>query len=116
MALQSNLFKGDPIFEACLVKDSAHITPGASGAHVAKIQYALMLLDRHLISKPEMMTGTYGRSTMAGVLAFKRKRKIINPNYQTTADNIVGKMTIAALDAEVFRLENRFLPKGQLAR
>lgn len=31
--------------EACLVKDSAHITPGARGDHVKKIQTALNRLN-----------------------------------------------------------------------
>ena len=115
MALQSSLFKGDPVFEACLTRDSAHITPGARGIHVAKIQYALMVLDRYLPAKSELDTGTYGRSTAEGVLAFKQRRNIINYSYQRTADNIVGKMTIAALDAEIFRLESRPLPRS-LAR
>ena len=109
MALQSNLFKDDPVFEACLTRDSAHVVPGARGFHVSKIQYALMVLDSYLPAKSELDTGTYGRSTAEGVLAFKRKRNIINFSYQRTADNIVGKMTIAALDAEMFRLESRFL-------
>jgi hypothetical protein len=38
-------------------------------------------------------------------LAFKKKRNIINPSYQSQADNIVGKMTIAALDREIFDKE-----------
>jgi hypothetical protein len=41
------------------------------------------------------------------VLAYKKKRNIINRSYQTQADNIVGKMTIAALDKEVFAKENQ---------
>jgi hypothetical protein len=38
----------------------------------------------------------------AAVLAYKKKRNIINWSYQQQADNIVGKMTIAALDAEMW--------------
>ena len=34
-----------------------------------------------------------------------RARKIINPAYQTAADAIVGKMTIAALDADMVKLQ-----------
>ena len=48
---------------------------------------------------------TYGPSTTAAVLAYKRARKIINPAYQTAADAIVGKMTIAALDADLVKLQ-----------
>jgi hypothetical protein len=43
------------------------------------------------------------------VLAFKRRRKIINFSYQTQEDNIVGKMTIAALDREMEKLEQTAL-------
>ena len=56
---------------------------------------------------------TYGSSTAAAVLTFNRERGIINRAYQTQADNIVGKMTMAALDAEVLLHELRGpLPKG----
>lgn len=113
MPLQSKLFKGDPVFEACLIKDSAHITPGAQGAHVSKIQYALMALDNYQPAQAEMIGGSYGPSTANGVLAYKRKRKIINLSYQKAADNIVGKMTIAAMDAEMFRLETVQTLKGK---
>jgi hypothetical protein len=41
MPLQSKLFRGDRALEACLVNDSAHITEGAAGGHVGKIQTAL---------------------------------------------------------------------------
>jgi len=105
MPLQSKLFGGDPVFEACLLKDSAHITPGAKGKHVSKIHTALAVLDNYAVAAGELSSGAYGGSTAAGVLAYKRKRKIINPSYQTQADNIVGKMTIAALDAEMFENE-----------
>ena len=47
----------------------------------------------------------YGPSTADVVLAYKRKRNIINYSYQTTADNIVGKMTMAALDKEMLARE-----------
>jgi hypothetical protein len=45
MALQSQLFSGDPKLEAAAVSDSAHIVPGSSGDHVRKIQMALIQLD-----------------------------------------------------------------------
>jgi hypothetical protein len=47
----------------------------------------------------------YGPSTAAAVLKFKQKRNIVNRAYQTQADNIVGKMTIAALDNEMLQRE-----------
>ena len=31
MTLKSSLFRGDPRLEACLVNDSAHVTPAAQG-------------------------------------------------------------------------------------
>jgi hypothetical protein len=98
VALVSNLFKGDRALEACLVTDSAHITPGASGEHVSKIQTALLVLDGVSVSPAELAGQRYGTSTAAAVLAFKTRRGIINTSYQKTADNIVGKMTIAAMD------------------
>lgn len=58
-------------------------------------------MDRSKIEVSELRRQTYGPSTAAAVLAFKQKRKIINPAYQKTADNIVGKMTIARLDKEL---------------
>lgn len=110
MALRSTTLGGDSALQACLVKDPAHVLPGARGAHVAKIQKALLLLDKAEISASELRSKTYGATTTAAVLAFKRKRKIINVAYQTQADNIVGKMTIARLDEEMVELERRMTP------
>jgi peptidoglycan hydrolase-like protein with peptidoglycan-binding domain len=105
MPLVSRLFGGDPAFEACLLKDSAHVTPGSVGDHVSKIQTALATIDGFLVDPRELKTKSYGPSTAAAVLAFKRTRNIINFTYQMNADNIVGKMTIAALDREIAFLE-----------
>jgi hypothetical protein len=107
MALQSRLFRGDNALESCLVKDAAHIVEGARGSHVNKIQRALVLLDGALIDGNEILAELYGRSTANAVLAYKRKRRIINPAYQNTADNIVGRMTIASLDKEMAIGESR---------
>ncbi len=101
MTLQSLLFRGDPKLEAAAVSDPAHIVPGAAGAHVRKIQLSLTWLDGAGIS-PD---GVYGPATAAAVLAYKQKRKIINRSYQTKPDNIVGKMTMAALDQEMLEEE-----------
>ena len=106
MALQSILFRGDPKLEACLHHDTSHIKQGASGWHVSKIQVAISILEGTDIDTREWTTRTYGASTAAAVLAFKQKRKIINYSYQTQADNIVGKMTIAALDKELAKAEH----------
>jgi hypothetical protein len=66
-----------------------------------------LLFKRNLstIDISELHEGRYGPSTAAAVLAFKRKRQIINYSYQTKADDIVGKMTIAAMDRELLTLE-----------
>jgi hypothetical protein len=101
MPLQSKLFRGDRALEACLVNDSAHITEGAAGEHVGKIQTALFAIDDLAVSPDELRTSTYGNSTVKAVLAFKTKRRIINSSYERQVDNIVGKMTIAALDKEM---------------
>jgi peptidoglycan hydrolase-like protein with peptidoglycan-binding domain len=105
MALQSKLFKADANLQACLGHDAAHVTPGARGDHVGKIQTALTALGDEVIDAAEIKAKTYGPSTASAVLAYKRKRKIINFSYQTQADNIVGKMTIASLDKEMQKLE-----------
>jgi hypothetical protein len=107
MPLQSRLFRGDNALESCLVKDAAHLVEGTRGPHVSKVQHALVLLDGALIEGSEVSVGLYGRSTANAVLAYKRKRGIINPSYQNTVDNIVGKMTIASLDKEMAIGENR---------
>jgi len=49
----------------------------------------------------------YDPSTANAVLLYKKERNIINRSYQTQADNIVGKMTIAALDREMLAKENQ---------
>ena len=112
MPLRSNHFKDDPKLEACLVKDSAHVKPGSKGDHVSKIQSAILVLEDPTpkIDSDELSNGSYGVTTAAAVLTYKKRRKIINFSYQTQADNIVGKMTIAALDEEMLRKENRPLP------
>ena len=101
MSLQSKLFRGDPKLEAAAVSDPAHVVPGASGEHVRKIQLALIRLDGAAI-EPD---GQYGPATAAAVLAFKQKRGVINRARQTQADNIVGQMTMAALDRELLAKE-----------
>ena len=115
MGLCSRSFRGNSKLEACLVSDPAHIVEGATGEHVAKIQAALMLLDGAKIERGEIMLKRYGPSTASAVLAYKTKRRIINFTYQTHADNIVGKMTIAALDQEMFQLERAAYQPGACA-
>jgi len=105
MALQSRLFRDDRRLQACLLQDSSHVTPGATGDHVGRIQAALALIEDARIARHEIRTKEYGPSTADAVLAYKRRRAIINTSYQTQADNIVGKMTIAALDKELLQIE-----------
>jgi peptidoglycan hydrolase-like protein with peptidoglycan-binding domain len=107
LALQSRLFVGDAALEAAAASDAAHIVQGSSGPHVRKIQTALSLLDDAKLNAD----GSYGRLTAAAVLNYKRARAIINTARQTEADDIVGQMTIAALDAELVVAEG---PKGPI--
>jgi peptidoglycan hydrolase-like protein with peptidoglycan-binding domain len=106
MGLRSNFLSGDPALEACLVQDSAHVTQGAVGDHVAKIQAALNLTAGLEIDPSERNLQRYGPSTAAAVLQYKTARNIVNLTYQTQPDNIVGKMTIAALDNDMVQLES----------
>ncbi len=112
MALSSNLFRGNAALEACALRDPAHVTRGASGDHVAKIHFALLTLDGLRIDRAELVAQKYGPSTAAAVLAYKRKRQIVNRSYQKTADDIVGKMTIASLDKEMALRERLPKPPG----
>jgi hypothetical protein len=105
MRLHSRLFKNDRALEACLIHDSAHVTPGAKGAHVSKIQTALLALAHTSVAVSELRENRYGQSTAAAVLLYKKRRRIINYSYQTHADNIVGKMTIKAMDWEMRMME-----------
>ncbi|MGH8430576.1 MAG: peptidoglycan-binding domain-containing protein, partial [Solimonas sp.] len=82
------------------VSDAAHVQRGDRGPFVIKIQSALNLLDRAGLDED----GIYGLATAKAVLAYKTARGIINRARQTQADDIVGKMTVAALDAELVRL------------
>lgn len=111
MALTSRLFKPDQRLQRTLDLDSAHVVPGETGDHVARIQVALADLDGLQIAENEVSTKQYGPSTATAALSFKRARKIINRSYQNSEDNIVGKMTIAALDNEMLAKEERTFPR-----
>lgn len=90
--------------EKCLVSNAGHITIGASGCHVQHIQLALTCLVPDIatnISHNEIAKRSYGKSTAAAVLAYKKIHRIINPAYQSAPDAIVGKMTIAHLDTSL---------------
>src|SRR5262245_42249782 len=101
MPFLSNIFRGDAKLAACQINDAAHLTIGASGEHVAKVQFALFALDSLAIDRNEVRLQSYGQSTAKAVLAYKTRRKIINTAYQNTPDNIVGKMTITRLDQDM---------------
>jgi hypothetical protein len=105
MSLKSELFRGDKQLEACAVSDPAHVweRENSVGDHVTKIQHALVVLDCAMIKikSEEISAQRYGPSTAAAVLDYKTGRSIINKAYQTSPDNIVGKMTIAKMDKEM---------------
>jgi hypothetical protein len=105
MPLQSKLFSLDHALEVCSKQDHAHISIGAQGDHVSKIQTALFLLDGVSIASSELYDQSYGPSTADAVLAYKGRRNIISRMYQP--DNIVGKMTIASMDREVLAIERQ---------
>ena len=101
--------------EACLVDDEAHVVEGASGDHVTKIQIALNRLSEGRENFGLQVDGVYGPSTGDAVATYKNapQRRILQPG-QTTADRIVGKRTIASLDAEMDVLENEAPPGSDL--
>jgi hypothetical protein len=105
MPLRSTLFAGNEKLQACLVSHAAHVVPGAKGDHVALIQSALVRL--RALDEPDAKAEArfYGPKTTAAVLAYKRRFGIINRSYQSQADNIVGKMTIAHLDDAIVVLD-----------
>lgn len=105
MPLISSAFADDERLQACLVKDNAHLTRGTTGESVGKVQAALIFIDNLYIDEEELDTQTYGPSTAAAVLAYKRKRKIINTSYESSEDEIVGKMTIKSLDDALVKAE-----------
>ena len=110
MALKSRLFSGDRKLEAAATSNPAHIVPNAVGDHVSKIQTAVIKLDDAVIDSRELQAGRYGPSTAKAVLSYKKKRGIINRSYQTQEDDIVGIMTMAALDKEL--VQNEQTPAG----
>jgi hypothetical protein len=107
MPLNSKLFAGDDRLEDCHTRPAAHLTLGAQGDHVSKVHTALFLTDGLSVAADELRAQFYGKSTAAAVLAYKKKRKIINHTYQNAEDDIVGVMTIESLDNEVAAHEQR---------
>jgi len=111
MALKSELFRNDPKLQACAISNPAHITKGATGPHVGKLQIALRNLDRAVIDSGELSAQRYGNSTAVAVLKYKERRNIINKAYQSAADDIVGIMTIARMDSEMVEFEANNAPQ-----
>ena len=108
MPLTSQLFKDDDNLQRCLVSPTAHVTPGIRGPHVGKRQQALIILGAGVIDPGEIAGTFYGTTTVRAVLAFKGPpRNIINRTYQQTPDNIVGQMTIQALDLEMRKFDEQ---------
>jgi peptidoglycan hydrolase-like protein with peptidoglycan-binding domain len=105
--LISKLLSGSEKLQQCVLKDAAHVTPGAKGNEVRLIQQALVIVGNYVIEANERKEFFYGRSTAKAVLDYKTKRRIVNLTYQTKPDDIVGKMTITALDLEVFKSEKK---------
>ncbi len=105
MPLRSQLFRNDARLQGCLVEDRWHVTQGCAGDYVHRIQMALMQLTGARIQAGELAAKRYGASTAAAVLSYKQDRDIVNRSYQSQADDIVGKMTIAALDEEILDYE-----------
>ncbi|WP_395697985.1 peptidoglycan-binding protein [Methylocella sp.] len=105
MPLRSQLFRNDARLRGCLAEDRWHVTQGCAGDYVHRIQIALIEIDDARIASGELAAKLYGPSTAAAVLGFKQARDIVNRSYQSQADDIVGKMTIAALDDEMLERE-----------
>ena len=82
------------------------MAPGNRGDFVGLIQIALIEIDNATIDAGELAGEIYGNSTAAAVLAYKKRRAIINRSYQSSADNIVGKMTIRSLDDDMLKISS----------
>jgi peptidoglycan hydrolase-like protein with peptidoglycan-binding domain len=103
--LKSKLLSPDRRLNACEISDPDHVQTGDRGSYVKRVQQALIRIENAAIDESELQAGLYGTSTATAVLAYKRKRNIVNRTYQSQVDNIVGKMTIRNLDEELLKLE-----------
>jgi hypothetical protein len=108
--LRSHAFRNVPRLQACLVDDASHVPPGSKGSYVLRIQQALTVLghvprNQWSFFEKEATNEWYGPVTANVVLDYKTRHQIINRSYQTRPDNIVGKMTIRALDDEMVAYE-----------
>ncbi|WP_274627284.1 hypothetical protein [Arvimicrobium flavum] len=101
MPLVSQLFSANRRLQACLIDNSAHVLHGSKGEHVELIQAALIRLRFLEPGDGLAEAGEYGTRTADAVLRYKQMFDIVNRTYQRTADDIVGRMTIASLDAHM---------------
>jgi hypothetical protein len=120
MPLSSTLFtkpNRDQRLEDCLTQDSRHITLGAIGDHVSKIQLALIRLTAGPGRENLKLTvdGKYGSATATAVKIYKSSpsRNILGSG-QKTPDDIVGKLTIKSLDDEMRIIEEEEPPQSSL--
>jgi hypothetical protein len=102
MPLISARFRDVPELQNCLVNDDDHLIPGSSGWHVTLVQEALLDLGEELPTAGA--DGVYGDETVAAVLSYKTARNIVTASGQI--NGIVGKKTIAALDAEIDQFDS----------
>lgn len=109
MTLGSNLLRDNERLAACETTDAAHVVLGERGEHVRLIQIALKAIDGYAIAATELANRQYGPSTANAVLAYKKKRNVINRSYQSSPDNVVGKMTIVSLDRDM--LARQYTPR-----
>lgn len=116
---QSEHFKGNDLIQACADKPMMHIQFGAQGDHVALIQSALKQIRERafkgdpfdvppaIAADPDINKKKFDISTRNCIQTYKNDRSIINYSYQTSADPIVGQMTIKRLDEEMAWIEGR---------
>lgn len=108
----------------CGTDDAYHIESGQTGTHVAAIQQALLTFRARASSVPalapllkggkplprisndEFDRGFYGPTTRDAVAAYKQAFDIRRTG-QTTADDIVGIMTIDRMDDHMLAIEGR---------
>src|SRR5262245_8269980 len=116
--LTSKTFTRDPAVRArlqrCADIDPEHIFEDKDpiGDHVSAIHAALVaILPGDPIDATELQSGTYGPTTIEAVLKFKSTpalngtgRAILRAG-ETKPDHIVGRQTIAALDAQIRKKE-----------
>jgi hypothetical protein len=76
------------------------------GPHITRIQEALVkLLKGAQIPKSERDNQEFGAATEEILHFFKKDRGIVNRSYQSSADAIIGQMTMRQLDLEMRSLE-----------